>query len=188
MFSLTTNSKLAAAARMFGLLLVAVGIFFLLEEVFGLHLSSAAWPFCIIAPSVVLLIGAISIEGSFGEPLAILGGIITGTGLLLGYQDATDTYDSWAYTWALIVPASAGVGLLIYGIFKRRADKVRAGLAVTVAGVVLCLVSNLALNAATSIDFVHISSRVWPLFIIGLGVVLLAGSFIGARRRQSDGR
>jgi hypothetical protein len=80
------------------------------------------------------------------------------------------------------------VGLLIYGIFKRRADKVRAGLAVTVAVVVLCLVSNLALNAATSIDFVHISSRVWPLVIIGLGVVLLAGSFIGARRHRNDGR
>jgi hypothetical protein len=188
MFSPTTHSKLAAAARMFGLLLVAVGIFFLLEEVFGLRLSSAAWPFYIIAPGVVLLIGAISNEGSFGEPLAILGGIITGTGLLLAYQDATDTYESWAYAWALIVPASAGAGLLIYGICKRRSDKVRAGLAVTIAGVVLCIVFKLGLTAATSIDFVQISSRVWPLFLIGVGVALLAGSFIGARRHRNDWR
>jgi hypothetical protein len=188
MTSLTSNSKLATAARMFGLLLVAVGIFFLLEEVFGIHLSSAAWPFYIIAPGVVLLIAAISVDGPFGEPLSILGGIITGTGLLLAYQDTTDTYESWAYAWALIIPASAGVGLLIYGIFKRRSDKVRSGLALTVAGVVLCVVFNLGLTAATTIDFVHIDSRMWPLFIIGLGVILLVSSFIGTRRHQNDGR
>jgi hypothetical protein len=186
MASLTSNSKLAAAARMFGLLLVAVGLFFLLEEVFGIHLSSAAWPFYIIAPGVVLLIGAISIDGAFGEPLSILGGIVTGTGLLLAYQDNTDTYESWAYTWALIIPASAGVGQLIYGLFKRRSDKVRSGLALTIVGVVLCVVFNLALNAATTIDFVSINSRVWPLFIIGAGVILLVGSFIGTRRHQND--
>jgi hypothetical protein len=184
MFSPTTNSKLAAAARMFGLLLVAVGIFFLLEEVFGLRLSSAAWPFFIIAPGVVLLIGAISIEGSFGEPLAILGGIITGTGVLLAYQDATDTYESWAYTWALIVPASAGVGLLLYGLFKRRPDRVRSGLALTIAGIVLYVVFYLGLQAAETVDFAHISSRVWPLLIIGVGVALLVGSFIDRRRRE----
>lgn len=80
------------------------------------------------------------------------------------------------------------MGLLIYGIFKRHSDKVRGGLAVTAAGVVLCVVLNLALNAATAIDFVHIGSRVRPLFIIALGVILLAGSFIGARRHQNDGR
>ena len=188
MTSLTGNSRLAVAARMLGLLLVAIGIFFLLEEVFGMRLSSAAWPFFIIAPGIVLLIAAISIDGSFGEPLSILGGIITGTGLLLAYQDSTDTYESWAYTWALIIPASAGAGQLIYGIFKRRSDKVRSGLVLTVAGVVLCIVFNLGLTAATTIDFVHISSRVWPLFIIGAGVLLLVGSLISTRRHKNDRR
>jgi hypothetical protein len=183
MTSQTTSFKFAVAARIFGLLLVAAGIFFLLEEVFGLHLSSSAWPFFIIAPGVALLIAAISIEGPFGDPLSILGGIVTGTGLLLAYQDSTNTYESWAYTWALIVPASAGVGQLIYGVFKRRPDRVRSGLALTIAGLVLCVVFNLSLQAAEAIDFAHIGARVWPLFIIGLGVALLAGSFIGRRRR-----
>jgi hypothetical protein len=174
---------LAVAARMFGLLLVAVGLFFLLEEVFGLQLSSDAWPFYIIAPGVVLLIAAISLDGPFGDPLAILGGIVTGTGLLLAYQDSTDTYESWAYAWALIVPASAGVGQLIYGVFKHRVDRVRSGLALTIAGIILYVVFNVGLQAAETIDFVQISSRVWPLFIIGVGVVLLIGGLIGGRRR-----
>lgn len=182
MTSQSSRPPLAVAARMFGLLLVAVGIFFLLEQVFDVHLSSSAWPFYIIAPGVVLLIAAVSIDGPFGEPLAILGGIVTGTGVLLAIQDSTDTYESWAYAWALVVPASAGVGLLIYGLFKHRAERIRSGLALTIAGVVLFIVFKLGLQAAENLDFVQISSRVWPLFIIGVGIALLIGSFFGRRR------
>jgi peptidoglycan/LPS O-acetylase OafA/YrhL len=167
---------------MFGLLLVAVGIFFLLEQVVEVRLSSSAWPFYIIAPGVILLIAAVSIDGPFGDPLAILGGIVTGTGVLLAVQDSTDTYESWAYAWALIIPASAGVGQLIYGLFKRRTDRIRSGLALTVAGVVLFVICKIGLQAAENFDFVQISARVWPLFIIGVGIVLLVGSFFGRRR------
>lgn len=151
MLNPTRNSKLGVAARMLGLLLVALGGFFLLEEVFGLHLSASAWQFYVIVPGLILIIGASSIEGPLGETLAIVGGVIVGAGALLVYQEASHNYQSWAYTWALIVPGSAGLGQLIYGALRRQPGTVRSGLILTVAGIALCIVVGVGLAAVEGI-------------------------------------
>jgi hypothetical protein len=70
---------------------------------------------------------ALTARGALGEGLAILGSIITVTGLILLYQNATDHFESWAYAWTLIFPGAVGVGMILYGLVAGRPGNMRAG-------------------------------------------------------------
>src|SRR5205807_5797599 len=66
-------------------------------------------------------------RGGTRNATAILGSIITVTGLILPYQNATDHFESWAYAWTLIFPGAVGVGMILYGLVAGRPGNVRAG-------------------------------------------------------------
>src|SRR4030042_4003625 len=85
----------------FGGILIAVGVLWLLAQLVGIRVGSYLWPLFIIVPGVVLFVLAMTMEGRAGEGLAITGGIVTMVGLLLFYQNATGHWTSWAYAWAL---------------------------------------------------------------------------------------
>ena len=46
---------------------------------------------------------------------------------ILLYQNTADHFESWAYAWALVFPASTGLGQMIYGSLKERKEMVMTG-------------------------------------------------------------
>lgn len=98
------------------LVLIAIGALFLVGQLFEFNIWQSfdrAWQLFIIVPGLALLF-----FGVFGDKkaagLAVPGMIVTGTGLILWFQESFDYYESWAYMWALY-PVFTGAGLLIMG-------------------------------------------------------------------------
>jgi hypothetical protein len=43
------------------------------------------------------------------------GGVVTMAGLVLGVQNATDRFDTWAYAWTLVLLVGPGTGRWLVG-------------------------------------------------------------------------
>ena len=86
-----------------GLLLIALGAFFLLFQLFpalGAFVRiDQLWPLIVMAVGGGLLLLAVITRT---PPLAIPASIVGGIGLLLFFQNITGYWDSWAYAWTLI--------------------------------------------------------------------------------------
>ena len=81
--------------RLLGAVLIGIGLLLLILRYFG-SFAGSVWPLFVIAPGVVL----IALATSFGwhpRYVAATGAVITGTGVILAVQNATDYYQSWAY-------------------------------------------------------------------------------------------
>src|SRR6202049_2660007 len=79
-----------------GGLFVLIGAILLAVQFVHIDIGHYGWPFFVIVPGLVILFVALTASGAVSEGLAILGSIITVTGLILLFQDATDHYESWA--------------------------------------------------------------------------------------------
>ena len=174
-----------------GSILIVLGVFFLLSQLFGIRLGHYVWPFYIMVPGVLLFIFALSAEGKRGSTLAIFGSVVTMVGLLLYYQNMAGHFQSWAYGWALVAPTSIGLGQMIYGTLKDREQMVRDGKRLAAIGVTIFLVGAVFFELIIGISgfgIGRISRFVWPLLLIGAGAFfllrnVLPGS-IGAQSRM----
>ena len=122
-----------------GAVLVVVGLLALLGRSLDVDVVAVGWPLFVIVPGIVLLAGSLFVGGRPGIGLAIPGGIVTMTGLVLAFQNATDTFQTWAYAWALVAPGGVGVGLVVYGLLAGERDSLRAGVPVLLTGLGLFL-------------------------------------------------
>src|SRR4029453_9236794 len=68
--------------------------------------------------------------------LAMIGGLGTVNGLVLGVQNATDRFDTWAYAWTLVVLAAPGTGRWLRGAVRGRRDLAAGGGRLIAAGLV----------------------------------------------------
>jgi hypothetical protein len=93
-----------------GMALVLGGLLLLLLRFFS---WTFAWPLFILGPGLALLLAA-ALGGRAASALFIPGSVVTTIGTIFLVQNAANYFESWAYVWALI-PASVGVGLLLYG-------------------------------------------------------------------------
>src|SRR5438067_5451028 len=123
-----------------GGVLVLIGAVLLLGQFVQIDVGHYGWPFFLIAPGVAILVVALTARGAVGEGLAILGSIITVSGLILLYQNATDHFESWAYAWALVFPGAVGVGMSLYGWRAGRPGNVRTGTRLAGIGLIVFLV------------------------------------------------
>lgn len=106
--------------------LIVVGAFFLLNQWFNFfNPVGSLWPLFVIAPGAVFLYYAFT-GGRDNAGLVFPGAIITGTGLILMYQNLTGDWDSWAYIWTLY-PAMVGFGLRFNGERTDRHSEVKTG-------------------------------------------------------------
>jgi hypothetical protein len=175
-------------STMLGGLLILVGAILLLGQFVHLDLGHYGWPFFIIVPGVALLVMALAGRGAVGEGLAITGSIITVTGLLLLYQNATDHFESWAYAWALVCPGAIGTGMILYGLAAGRPGNVRAGSRLVGTGVVLFLLGAAFFEGVIGIggyQFGHSTGAVVGGVIIVLGALLLIANLTSGRRNPS---
>ncbi len=161
-----------------GFALILLGGLALLVQASGV---SIGWPIWIIAPGVVLMLGAVAVGGPGGSGMAAVGGIITMVGVVLAVQEQYDLYQTWAYAWALVAPGGVGLGLTIYGLLTGRRDDLRGGLGALVAGIVIFLVGFLFFEGVIDLSdgrFGNLTGVAVPLLLVAIGVVVLVGAFV----------
>src|ERR1700716_600760 len=162
-----------------GLLVLIVAIL-LLGQFVRVDIGHYGWPFFVIAPGVLILFVALTARGAVSEGLAILGSIVTVTGLILLFQDATDHYESWAYAWTLVFPGAIGLGMILYGLTARRTGNVRSGTRLVGIALVLFLLGAAFFDGVIGISgyqLDHTAGLVLGVLIIALGGVMLVLNF-----------
>jgi hypothetical protein len=165
------NQAHGRAPILVGVLLVALGVMFLLGQIFHVNLWSFLWPFFVILPGLMFFVGMV-LGGKAAGPLAIPGSIVTMTGLLLLYQSITGHWESWAYAWALIFPTSIGIGLVLNGAWSDVDKLVASGMKWITAGVIIFLAGGVFFELL--IFRQGVGRIVLPLLLIALGIYLVA--------------
>lgn len=166
-----------------GVVLVIVGLLALLGRQLDVDVLAVGWPLFVIVPGILLLAGSLFVGGRPGIGLAIPGGIVTMTGLVLAFQNATDSYQTWAYAWALVAPGGVGVGLVIYGLLAGHRDSLRAGVPVLLSGLGLFLGFGLFFEGILGLSgtrFVGFESA-FAIGLVVLGVIVLGLGVLGRR-------
>src|SRR6202165_830602 len=171
-----------------GGLLVLIGAILLAGQFLRVDIGHYGWPFFVIVPVLVILFVALAARGAVSEGLAILGSIVTLTGLLLLFQDATDHYESWAYAWALVVPGAIGLGMILYGLTASRPGNVRAGTRLLGIALVPFLLGAAFFEGVIGIggyQLDHNAGVVLGVIIIALGAVMLVLNLTSSGRRSA---
>jgi peptidoglycan/LPS O-acetylase OafA/YrhL len=156
-----------------GTLLIVFGALSLASRLFPNIVNwSILWPF------VIILFGSLFFAGMFlggrqVSGLAIPGAIITGIGLLLLYQNYTSHWESWAYSWALIV-LFVGLGIYIAGVYAKDEGQSRAGLKVMKVGFILFIIFGAFFEMIFSMDqALGFKGVLFPSLLILLGIYLI---------------
>lgn len=124
-----------------GVILILLGAWFLLDKsVPAFHTifeKYTEWPVnMLLIGAVIFIVGLV-----LGQPgMAVPAAIVAGIGGIFYYQEATNSYDSWSYMWALI-PGFVGVGSILAGLLgDSTAHNIKRGLNLMVVSAVLFLV------------------------------------------------
>ena len=155
-----------------GLILILVGGFFLAAQLMPEIFGYVSWPFLIIGLGGAFLLAALlTRNGGLAIPGCVLGGI----GGILYYQATTGDWASWSYIWALI-PGFVGVGVIIAGLLSRERPHFDTG------GLILIAISAMGfLIFGSAFGLALDVSTLWPLFLIGIGFIILISAIF--RRR-----
>lgn len=121
-----------------GLILIALGALFLVQQITGVDVWHWAWPFAVIVPGLLLFAGMFS-GGKSASGLAIPASIVTTTGLILLFQNTFHLWQTWAYAWALIFPTAVGAGIWLSGWWSNQAEPQRVGRRMVEVGLVIFL-------------------------------------------------
>ncbi|HVP21090.1 MAG TPA: hypothetical protein VMS73_04445 [Anaerolineaceae bacterium] len=158
------------------LFLIVIGAWFLAIELSPALRDFAygrnSWPWLIIGLGGLFFLAALL---AWRPALLIPGSIVTGIGGMLYYQNLTNNWESWAYSWTLI-PGFVGVGLILYGLLDRRQGAVTGGLWNLFSSLVLFGIF------ASTLGRLQIANALWPVAIILLGLFLLVRAFMRSSR------
>ena len=180
-----------AVGALIGAVLILLGISFLMARfiisIFDFEIGHYAWPFFIIVPGVLMFIGAFLLERQAGITLAMFGGMVTMTGIVLMLQNLFDLYATWAYAWALIAPTSMGMAKLVYGAVRGWRDEVKMGLAMTGIGAAIFVVAGAFFELILGLNGfpMNLSWLCWPTLLIGGGLITLIVNLIPRRNPPS---
>lgn len=171
-----------------GVVLIVLGGLFLASEQLNFDFERYGWPMFVIVPGVVLLVLGLVIPNEAGLGLAIPGGIVTTVGLILLYQDTTDTYASWSYAWALIAPGSVGATLFLYGVLHRKGDLIDSGLRTLAVGIGLFVGFGLFFENLIGVESGGQTTALrnaFPYMAVVLGVVIVVLNLIPRPRPRT---
>lgn len=167
---------------LFGGLLIVLGILFLFGQLFNFHLGDYIWPFYIIVPGGILFFLALREQGAASEGLMVAGSIVSMVGLLLFYQNLTNHWESWAYTWALVGPTSVGLGQMLYGHLKDRDDLYERGRHLATIGGTIFLIGAIFFELIIGISGFGLGRWVWGVLLIGIGILMLLRNLVPSRK------
>jgi hypothetical protein len=168
-----------------GGLLVLLGLVVVLGQALDLDLGWVGWPFFVIAPGLALLGLGLATPGRPGEVLAMIGGLVTVNGLVLGVQNATDRFDTWAYAWTLVLLAGPGIGRWLVGVVRGRRDLAAGGGRLIAAGLVGFLVLAVVFEVVVGIGgrgYDAPGGYALAVVLIVAGLVLLGRRLLAASR------
>ncbi len=176
------NKTRNAGSLVGGALLVLFGLMALAAQLLeGFDFWGKFWPFIIIAAGAMFFVGMFA-GGKSVSGLAVPGTIITGIGLMLLVQNLTNYYESWAYSWAIIV-ILVGLGIFIMGWWGGDPGQRRGGGVVMRIGLILFIIFGaffeMIFRSSSLADYI------FPAGLILLGLYLVfkrSGLFSG---RQS---
>ncbi|MBN2012055.1 hypothetical protein JW960_22190 [candidate division KSB1 bacterium] len=120
-----------------------------------------------------MIVIAFAVNESAGLGLMIPGCIVTSVGLLLGYQNITNHWESWAYAWALIAPGSVGIAMFVFGTMRSQPKLVKDGKKVMTIGAILFICGFVFFELIIGISGFGFRSVAWPILIIGVGVFIV---------------
>ena len=169
--------------------LILLGILFLfgrfLGTFFNFDLGHYGWPMFIILPGLFFFIISFAMERRAGLPFAMLGGMVTTTGIILAVQNIFDLYASWAYAWALVAPTSAGLAMLVYGGLRGMNEQVQRGLRLAGIGLAIFIFAGFFFELVIGLNGFHFAAAwlCWPALLIGLGAILLVSNLLPRRNR-----
>ncbi len=156
-----------------GTLLIGFGLLSLASQLFRNVLDwSYIWPLAIVVAGALFFAGMF-FGGRSVSGLAIPGTIIGGLGLLLLYQNLTSHWESWAYSWALVV-ILVGLGIFLAGAYGRDEGQRRAGMKVMKIGLILFIVFGAFFEMIFSLDrSLGLRGVLFPSLLILLGIYLI---------------
>jgi hypothetical protein len=175
-----------------GAILILLGIAFLmvrfLLSILDFDFGHYAWPLIVIVPGVLMFLGAFLLERQAGSILAMFGGMVSMTGLILVIQNLFDLYSTWAYAWALIAPTSMGLAKLVYGALRGWREEVSMGLTMTGIGAAMLLVAGAFFELVVGLNGfpINVSWLCWPSLLIGGGIITLIVNLFPRRNPPSD--
>ena len=165
-----------------GIILIGLGGLFLVAQVFGGSILTNLWPFLVIGAGMLFFAGMV-VRGRGAGGLAIPGSVVTTVGLILLVQNTFGLWDTWSFVWGLII-AAVGVGTFIRGLWDDDAESRRSGPIVALIGMVLFLIFG-ALFGLNLSRYQGLIWQLWPLLLIGLGVLLILRRFVRPDHRAS---
>lgn len=152
--------------------LIALGLLFLVNQVFNIDLGAQLWPFFIIVPGLPFLY--LAFRGGKGLAGMIFPGlIITGTGVILLVQNTLDLFQTWAYLWAAY-PVLVGFGMRFHGRRTDARHELQAGRALILIGGVLLVIFALFFELVIFPGTAGaLTGYIVPLLLIGAGGFML---------------
>ncbi len=150
-------------------------------------IEGSGWPIFVVIPGLVLWLLAFVPRPPVGVGFAIAGSIVTAVGLLLWYQQSTDSWESWAYAWALIGPGAAGFGLIVYGLATGTQRLVSTGLWLAAIGLAIFLVGAMFFETVFRTGVAPFDAgQIWPVVVIGIGVAVVVAAFRDGRSTRGQ--
>lgn len=156
-----------------GGILVGLGGLFLFGQVFDVSIFGLGWPLFVLIPGAIFLM--IALRNNHNEAVGLIfpGIIVTGTGLILTYQNVTNHWESWAYIWALY-PVMVGIALRYVGHHTNKDEPVKVGRGLIIAGlsgfVALGALFELFIFNGVGLDLI---APMLPLVMIGAGLYMI---------------
>jgi hypothetical protein len=177
--SLETRQAASRTPLLAGAALLVLGMLWIAAEFFDFNLGTLFWPWFVITPGLVLLGWGLAgrVKG-----LAIAGGVVTMTGLLLFYQALTGHWTSWSYAWALSAPGGVALGMIAYGIVTGTPEDVRSGSRLLLIAAGLFAAGLLFFEVLLGVSGYGLNFWAWPLLLVVAGLALLAYGFVRQRR------
>ncbi len=176
------------ASLIFGLLLIALGVLFLVGQFFQVNVWQYAWPLFILVPGIIFF-GITMSGGADSAGFAIPASILTTVGLIFFFQALTGHYASWAYVWTLIFPTAVGLGMFIMGSVGDDDSMRKQGKGFLRAGLVMFVVLGFVFEAIFRLGDSLFSRLFWPAMIILFGLYLIlrqTGVFGGSKSVDSQ--
>lgn len=170
-----------AGALVGGSLLILFGILALMTQLFSrFNFWGTFWPFLIVGIGAMFFVGMFA-GGKSVAGLAIPGSIIMATGLMLFIQNLTNHWESWSYSWTVIL-MSVGLGIFIMGLYAGNESQRQSGLSVIKVGLVMFILFGAFFEMI--FNSFGISNILFPVALILLGLYMLVtrSGLLPARR------
>ncbi|MBA3874641.1 MAG: hypothetical protein H0X30_36390 [Anaerolineae bacterium] len=155
--------------------LIGIGVLVFLGQLTGFGgMFSTFWPLFVAVPGLVFLYFAYTGDRKISG-LAVPGTVITGTGLILFYQNITGHWESWAYAWTLY-PLFVGLALRFMAQRTGSSDEQKASSILMRIGAIGFIVGAIFFEL---IVFEHggiFGNLALPLVLVAIGAFMLFGN------------